>query len=32
MGADETRPACDQNSHLARSSTMKRAKCTNKIF
>jgi hypothetical protein len=28
MGADETRPASDQNSHGARSSTTKHKKCT----
>jgi hypothetical protein len=32
MGADETGTACDQNSHVARSSTMKHAKCTKKII
>src|SRR5215813_948056 len=31
MGADETRPASDQNLHGARSSTTKHKKCTKKI-
>jgi hypothetical protein len=32
MGADKTRPASDQNSHGARSSTTKHTKCTKKIM
>ena len=32
MGAYETRPASDQNSHGARSSTTKHKKCTKKIM
>src|SRR6266550_1499300 len=32
MGPDETRPASDQNSHGARSSTTKHKKCTKKIM